>query len=176
MAFEIEGYGPAVARILDAYGGGARLMPLVHGACNAPAELQSAVAGQLFTGSREPGAAMAGLYLYFSCWDQAHEAADAVQNQDGSYWHAIVHRQEPDAGNSAYWFRQASPHPIYPKLREEAEKCGYPAGKAWDPFAFIDFCESARRRPGSDEEMLAMRVQLAEWQLLFDHCAQRRNG
>ncbi len=40
-----------------------------------------------------------------------------------------------------------------------------------DPFAFIDFCEQARRRPGSESEQLALRIQLAEWQILFDYCA-----
>lgn len=119
-----------------------------------------------------PGAVRAGLYLYLSCWDDAHSAADAVENPDGYFWHAIVHRQEPDPGNSAYWFRRAGAHPVFPPLNAAAAELGYPTGRAWDPYAFIQFCESAGKRPGSKEYSLAMEVQLLEWQILFDHCAR----
>ena len=114
----------------------------------------------------------AGLYLYCSCWDEAHATADAVEDPDGYFWHAIVHRQEPDPGNSAYWFRKTGDHPIFPKLAEEAAVCGYQTGRideTWDPFRFIEFCDSGAAT-GSARENLAMKVQLAEWQLLFDHC------
>ncbi len=114
---------------------------------------------------------MAGLYLYFSCLDEAHTLAQAIETPDGSFWHGIMHRQEPDAGNSGYWFRRAGTHPIFPDLRDAAEALGYAAGPAWDPIAFIDACEAARRQPGSDRELLLQKVQLAEWQLLFHHCA-----
>ncbi len=111
---------------------------------------------------------MAGLHLYLGDWDEAHAAADSVEHASGYYWHAIVHRQEPDADNAAYWFRMTGQHPIFPALRERAARLGYDAGKSWDPVRFIQYCGSAR--PGSEEEKLAMRVQLAEWQLLLD-CA-----
>jgi hypothetical protein len=42
----------------------------------------------------------------------------------------------------------------------------------WDPFAFIDLCEKARRNPGLPLAALATEIQRAEWQLLFDHCAR----
>ena len=129
----------------------------------------------LFSGTRAPDAALAGLYLYFSCWQDAHETAQSVNTADGSYWHAIVHRQEPDAGNSSYWFRRVGQHAIFPELLREATKIGGPGfGQAWDPFAFIDFCEQARSRPGSDIEQKALEIQRAEWQLLFDYCASPR--
>ena len=115
---------------------------------------------------------MAGLYLYFSCLDDAHTIAQSIQTPDGSFWHGIMHRQEPDAGNAGYWFRRVGKHAIFPDLRTAAEKLGYPSGASWDPFAFIDACEEARRCPGSARELLMQRVQLAEWQLLFDHCAR----
>ena len=116
----------------------------------------------------------AGLYLYCSCWDEAHTTADAVEDPDGSFWHAIVHRQEPDPGNSAYWFRKTGAHPIFPKLAEEASASGYQTNRTWDPFRFIEFCDAAPN--GSAREQLAMKVQRAEWQLLFDHCARPGNG
>jgi hypothetical protein len=67
-------------------------------------------------------------------------------------------------------------HAIFPRLAAEAATAGYRVSGEWDPFAFIQFCESARRQAGSAEEQLAMRVQLLEWQLLFDYCARGANG
>ena len=117
--------------------------------------------------------ALAGLYLYFSCWHEAHEIAQNISSPEGSYWHAIVHRQEPDAGNAGYWFRQVGAHPIFPALREEAARIGVDFGPRWNPIAFIEMCERARQQPGSDEERMAIETQRAEWQLLFDYCAAK---
>jgi hypothetical protein len=127
--------------------------------------------GEVFGGARAPEAALAGLFLYFSCWEDAHGVAQNVQSTEGSYWHAIVHRQEPDAWNSGYWFRQVRRHPIFPALRAAAAGIGVEFGKEWDPIAFIGFCEQARCQAGSDTERQALEVQRAEWQLLFDYCA-----
>ncbi len=166
VAFRAEQYGEEVAGILAPAGAGTRPMPLVK-TSDAPAE-----ALQAMRTVQARDSVRAGLYLYLSCWDEAHTTADGLENPDGYFWHGIVHRQEPDPGNSAYWFRLTGAHPVFPKLAAEAADHGYPAGRAWDPFAFIDFCESSRRRPGSNEERLAMTIQLLEWQLLFDHCAR----
>ena len=114
----------------------------------------------------------AGLYLYFDCWEEAHEVAQDIATPDGSYWHAIVHRQEPDAANSAYWFRQVGVHPIWAALQLRDAEIGVGSGANWDPIAFIDYCE--RARPGSPEERKARELQRAEWQLLFDWCARQR--
>ncbi len=118
-----------------------------------------------------PESALAGLYVYFSFWDEAHEIAQSVSTPEGSYWHAIVHRQEPDAGNASYWFRQVGSHPIFPFLRERAAAVGVDFGARWNPAAFIDYCEEAQRHPESQSEKRAQEVQRAEWQLLFDYCA-----
>ena len=125
---------------------------------------------------------MAGLYLYFDCWTEAHEIAQDIATVEGSYWHAIVHRQEPDAANAGYWFRQVGAHAIFPAIRDAAAEIGLAVGPRWKPEAFIELCERARQSgraalgpsPGSDLERQARAVQLAEWQLLFDHCARPR--
>jgi len=134
--------------------------------------IREAGAGELFPRARAPEAALAGLYLYFDCWTEAHQTAQEIATPEGSYWHAIVHRQEPDAWNSGYWFRQAGRHSIFSALRDAAAGIGIAAGTRWNPQAFIEICERARANRGSDLERQACEVQRAEWQLLFDFCAR----
>jgi hypothetical protein len=181
MRFDPTAYGKDIAALLALDGNGQRLMPLAMGRCcseQARRHIQSRTAKQLFPNARAPEAAVSGLYLYFSCLEEAHEAAQNVSSTEGSYWHGIMHRQEPDAGNSAYWFRRVGAHPIFPGLLESAAEiaktdpaAGLSFSKSWDPFAFIDLCERARQASGSPLEGLALEIQRAEWQILFDYCA-----
>jgi hypothetical protein len=84
----------------------------------------------------------------------------------GAFWHGIMHRREPDAWNSKYWFRKVGRHPVLDMLVSEAPQIGY---SYRNPEEFVDFCEGVRGTGSADEE-LARRVQLLEWQLLFDWC------
>jgi hypothetical protein len=163
-----------VADILALDGDGERLLPLAMERCSSDAardRLRPASPHVLFAGARAPEAAMSGLYVYFSCFEEAHAIAQDIATAEGSYWHAIVHRQEPDAGNAAYWFRQVGAHPIFPALARAATHYGRLDGP-WDPFEFIEMCEQARRQPGSEMEARARAIQRVEWQLLFDYCAR----
>lgn len=176
-------YGPAVAEILAFAENGERLMPLAEGTCcsaQARQRIESSKIEGLFPAAQSPRAALAGLYLYFSCRDEAHEVAQSDPSADGSYWHGIVHRQEPDAGNASYWFHRVGKHPVFPALAERAHVVAdaHPGASlnlsgAWDANAFVSICERARRQPGSELELAALEIQRAEWQLLFDHCARR---
>jgi hypothetical protein len=170
MLVDLAGLAPSVAAILALDGAGNRLMPLTAGACSSPQaarRLASARADELFPGARSPQGALAGLWVYFSAFHEAHQAAQDLSTPEGSYWHAIVHRQEPDAGNAGYWFRRLGRHPVFAEL-------GRGAGiEPWNPSDFIALCERARRRPGSDEERRALEIQRFEWQLLFSYCAAR---
>jgi hypothetical protein len=175
MQFDPALYGPQVAAILALDGNGHRAMALAEPKCTSGKALdllRSAEPRQLFPRSRAPEAALAGLHLYFGCWQEAHEAAQSIPTPEGSYWHAIVHRQEPDPWNSDYWFRQVGRHAIFPALREAAAALGVDFGPEWRPAAFIKLCESAQSSPGSELERQALAVQQAEWQLLFDYCAK----
>jgi hypothetical protein len=179
MNFDARLYGRQVAAILDLDGGGARLMPLTRVQCSseeARRRLGSVSATDIFPRARAPEAALSGLYLYFSCWDEAHAIAQDLSSAEGSFWHGIVHRQEPDAENATYWFRRVGPHPIFSKLREDALSAlakYLKVGATWDPFQFIELCEWARSESGSELERQLMIVQRTEWQLLFAYCAGR---
>jgi hypothetical protein len=182
MDFDPTKYGAEVARILAMDGNGQRLMPLVCGPCtcdDARRALAARKPTELFPDAREPEAPMAGLWLYFSCFEEAHTLINDSNHPDSAFWHAILHRQEPDAGNAAYWFRRVGEHPVFHDLSAEAREIlkRYPtaefrAGK-WDRFAFVHFCERARLQPGSTQEQAAREIQRAEWQLLFDYTARR---
>jgi len=186
MPFDPSAYGKEVEELLALDGSGQRLMPLASGRCSseeARRRLAKAVAKVLFPNAPAPEAALSGLWLYFSCLDESHSVSQQIHTPDGSFWHGIMHRQEPDAGNSGYWFRRVGNHPVFAHLREEAAaialaipEAGVSFGLAWDPFAFIELCEEARRERGSPRERLALEVQRAEWQLLFDHCARSRHA
>ena len=40
-------------------------------------------------------------------WHAAHETAQNIDDADGAWIHAYLHRKEGDAGNAAYWYRRA---------------------------------------------------------------------
>ena len=74
MDFDPTRYGPEVARILAMEGNGQNCAPLVCGPCRseeARRTLAAQQAASLFPGVREPEAPMAGLWLYFSCFEEA---------------------------------------------------------------------------------------------------------
>jgi len=112
---------------------------------------------------------LAGLWLYFDYLDESHTISQDLNAKEGSFWHAIMHRREPDASNSKYWWRQVGNHPVFDLLREQTLELGYTFTA---PEAFVDFCERVRGS-GSADEQTAQAVQLLEWQLLFDWCYKK---
>jgi len=139
-------------------------MPLVRGA-----GIESA--REAIRAANVSDSARAGLYLRAGFWDEAHNLAQDIASADGSYWHAIVHRQEPDAGNASYWFRRVGAHAIFPDLATRAAQIEPSLTGSWDPYRFIDYCERASRQTGSETERRAIAIQQIEWELLFEHCS-----
>lgn len=131
----------------------------------------------LFPGARSSQAAVAGLLLRFGCWSDSHNVAQEIQTVEGSYWHAILHRLEPDSSNAAYWFRRVGQHAIFPDLHRRAAEILKERGpkqwrlkSGWDPFLFLEWCDEARQK-SSEAEKTAQAIQMAEWKLLFGWCA-----
>jgi hypothetical protein len=121
-------------------------------------------------------ACRAALWLAFGFLDESHTISQGLETAEGSYWHALMHRREPDASNAAYWFRRVGEHAIFPALRREAQDLGMRLGSdSWSPFDFIDLCER-HRGSGTEQEMLLRRVQKREWELLFDWCLRAAGG
>ena len=167
MEFDANRYSKEIAEILSLCENGHRLMPLTRGE-PISAEARDRIRQAERRRTIMPAVA-SGLYLYFDCWAEAHETAQDIVTAEGSFWHAIVHRREPDPGNAGYWFGRVGNHPIFPALRDAAAALGVNFGPRWNPMAFVDFCE---RAIGGELEQQAREVQRAEWQLLFDSCAR----
>src|SRR5207302_2029669 len=67
-------------------------------------------------------ACLAGLWLYHDFLDESHQRSQSISSAEGSYWHGIMHRREPDFSNAAYWFRRVGEHPIYDSLSKAAQE------------------------------------------------------
>lgn len=157
-----------------------RPFPLVH----TPAKTDPRADGldgksvpDLFPGARYPQEALSGLLLRLNRWADSHELSQGLKTVEGSYWHGIAHRLEPDYRNASYWFRRVGRHPIFPALRTAA--AGILGGRStrwtlkqeWDPFLFVQWCEEANRGGDTSKLEAASAIQTAEWELLFKWCA-----
>ena len=123
-------------------------------------------------------ACLAGLWLYHDFFEESHNISQDLHTPEGSYWHAILHRREPDYWNAKYWFRRVGAHPIGDTLRAEALKLDnggvWPAlqhAKKWDAPAFVDLCEQHAAANSAGHEY-CRNVQQVEWKLLFEYCHQ----
>ena len=187
--FNAQAYGSTFAALLQE----AHLDPLDAGEPNSGAKsilaaltIEKAFAPHHIADSAMARACLAGIWLQHNFLEESHQISQAIATTTGSYWHGLMHRREPDFSNSKYWFHRVGEHPIFPSLHRAAAELAAANTRAastnflleqsrWDPFAFIDLCETCVRRQ-VPAETLCRRIQQAEWNLLFDYCYQQAVG
>ncbi len=136
----------------------------------------------------------AGLFQWHDFLDESHQLSQSIEgegeDQLGDYWHAIMHRREPDYSNAKYWFRRIGKQPIFSRLRQEADATlarliGSDAarwrdrlqpGSKWDPFAFVDLCEECAADETTDLAHAARRIQYIEMSLLMGVTCRQCGG
>lgn len=169
MPFDPWAYGPVFQNLVDVD----RRRPLDEGASRGPAP--AALSGLTVDGAlahagvadrRMAECCLAGVWLLYDRLDESHTISQSVPTPEGSFWHGVMHRREGDYSNAKYWFRRAGDHPVFDVL---AEREG-----SWDPFEFVDRCQSAVRR-GEDVEA-CLDAQQVEWEALFDWCYRHAVG
>jgi hypothetical protein len=130
-------------------------------------------------------ATRAGILQWYDFLDESHQLSQSVEGEGddlrGDYWHAIMHRREPDYANAKYWFRRLGNQATYEKLPSFADEvlaaCPSPhagdwrgrllsSGK-WNPLAFVDLCEACSADENSEMALAARRIQFAEMCLLI---------
>jgi hypothetical protein len=182
-------YGKALADLVQREA----LPELGPGSPNRPVEpkLRSLSLEALFSGQRivDPDMArgcLAGLWLLHDFLDESHAISQEIETPTGSYWHGMMHRREPDYGNSKYWFRGVGQHPVFAPLvasvqADPSSELQVPdvaalgSHRTWDPFRFVDLCERAARVSGP-LSTACRTIALREWQLLFEYCFDQAIG
>jgi len=132
--------------------------------------------------SDEAMAALSGLWLWHDWLDDSHTISQGLHSQTGSYWHAIMHRREGDFSNSKYWYHKAPGHPVRKEIAPKAADIVRQSKSAqlvsavlsggFDPDALVDLAEEVTRSTNHPAADTIVALQKAEWECLFESCAQ----
>jgi len=123
-----------------------------------------------------------GLLIWNDCEHEAHTIAQGIPTAEGSYFHAIIHRREPDIWNSNYWFRKAGDHPVFSLVYDfvyqnvpDDIKSRLLTENRWDPVTFNVLVEEAQKKgPSTDSDLTA--IQHAELLFLLAHSYRHSIG
>lgn len=188
MALDKSQYGPRLGELITE-----RLPELGPGKPDngirpllAKLTLETAFAGKRVVDQNAARCCLSALWLHHDFLDKSHSISQEIHTLEGSYWHGIMHRREPDYGNAKYWFRRVPQHPIFEPLAIAAAELAaqtplddaaeYLATQTtWDAYRFVDLCE-ATARGRSPCESLAREIARREWELLFDDCYRKAVG
>lgn len=135
----------------------------------------------------DASALLSALWLWHDHLEESHRISQSLENETGSFWHAIMHRREGDFSNAKYWYARCARHPALPgiaanaagllnPLPAEKEYLRLTAGGQWNGSAFVDLVEHAHRSADHPRHALAVSLQQLEWRLLFDHCTRAAAG
>ena len=149
-------------------------------------KLAAVVPAQLFSQSvkhpDDAAAALAGLWLWHDALNECHKIVQDIASPTASMWHAIMHRREGDFSNSKYWYARCETHQVIRQLGAIASSIVGQApadcdmaqslSDGWNPRAFVDLVESVHCKPADPRRQVAIKLQRAEWEVLFDYCAR----
>ncbi len=144
-------------------------------------EIQNAVSS-LKLGSMDSRCVESGVLLLQDDLDGSHSISQTMEGRGNprtaDYWHGIMHRREPDAGNASYWFRRVGHHPAMDELgtnlidwmtevgctaaQLELASRSLVKNQIWDPFEMIRLSTIALRSKGAIEEQTCRVVQYLE--------------